>query len=321
MSGEKKPSSDWGAEAQGLANRYAVASGVAVTFVLFALIVVPALLRERMAPKPAPSDQPAAASVGWLDQAEAPPSKGKDLPPVDPATVLTANAKLLARGEVLFKQNCTSCHGDSGRGDGPAVATLNPKPRNFTQPDKWTRGFRVTDIFTTITTGVKGTGMAPFDFILPADRMALAHYVRSLGSFDHGPEDPAAIEALSNQFRSKGVHIPNRIPVSTAIGKMVREQTPVPMLKLPAADDTSAVAVLLRRVISNETAAARTVATTKNHDDAAAVARAWTAGAPGNGFAPALATMSADEWREIMRELLPSDAPGEESTRPEAKQP
>jgi mono/diheme cytochrome c family protein len=124
----------WGEEAQGLASRYAIASGVAVTFVLFGLIVIPSLLRERRPPATPPSDQPAAASVGWLDQAEAPPSKGKDLPPVDPATVMTANPKLLARGEVLFKQNCTSCHGDAGRGDGPAAATLNPKPRNFTQP-------------------------------------------------------------------------------------------------------------------------------------------------------------------------------------------
>ncbi len=87
-----------------------------------------------------------------------------------------------------------------------------------------TRGYRITDIFTTITTGVKGTGMAAFDFIVPADRMALVHYVRSLGSFDHGAEDPKATEALAEQFRSKGVHIPNRIPVSMAIKKMVQER-------------------------------------------------------------------------------------------------
>jgi mono/diheme cytochrome c family protein len=318
MTGERK--TDWGDEATGLAHRYSIVSGVAVTFVLFGLIVTPALLRERRAPARSPSDQPAAASVGWLDQAEAPPSKGKDLPPVDPATVLTANAKLLARGEALFKQNCTSCHGDAGRGDGPAMGTLNPKPRNFTQSEKWTRGFRMTDIFTTITTGVKGTGMAPFDFILPADRMALVHYVRSLGAFDHGPEDPAAIEALSNQFRSKDVHIPNRVPVSLAIGKMVMEQTPAPSLKLPGRDDKSAVAELLRRVIADPTAAARTVAATANRDTAA-VARAWTAGSPGNGFATALATLSADEWRKIVRELLGTDAPADESARQEAKQP
>jgi mono/diheme cytochrome c family protein len=321
MSDQGKQPEGWGVEAQGLANRYAIVSGVAVTFLLFGLIVVPAIVRERRAPARSPSDQPAAANVGWLDQAEAPPSKGKDLPPVDPATVLTANAKLLGRGETLFKQNCTSCHGDKGQGDGPAVATLNPKPRNFSQSAKWTRGFRVTDIFTTLTVGVKGTGMAPFDFILPADRMALVHYVRSLGSFDHGAEDPAAIEALSNGFRSKGVHIPNRIPVSLAIGRLVKEQTPPPALALPGPDDTSPLASLLRRIIGDPGLAARTVAATSNRTDAAAVARAWTAGAPGNGFTTALAAMSADEWRQIVRELLGTEAPGEASARQEANQP
>ena len=107
MSDEKDTPSTWGSEAKGLANRFALVSGVAVTFVLFGLIVVPALLRERRPLRAPPSDQPAAASVGWLDQAEAPASKGRDLPPVDPATVMTPNAKLLARGEVLFKQNCS----------------------------------------------------------------------------------------------------------------------------------------------------------------------------------------------------------------------
>jgi Cytochrome c len=235
--------------------------------------------------------------------------------------VLTPNPKLLARGEALFKQNCTSCHGETGHGDGPAVATLNPKPRNFTQAGKWTRGYRVTDIFNTISTGVKGTGMAPFDFIQPADRMALVHYVRSLGAFDHGPEDPKAIEALANQFRSKGVHIPNRIPVSMAIRKMVKEQTPVPALSLPAASDKSPKAQLLRRVIADPAVAARTVAGTSHRGDAAAVARAWAAGVPDNGFATALTTINADEWQEIMRELLGTEAPGETTARQEADHP
>jgi mono/diheme cytochrome c family protein len=317
MSGERTPPT-WGEEAQGLASRFAIASGVAITFVLFGLIIVPALMRERQAPKAPPSDQPAAAGLGWLDQAEVPPSKGKDLPPVDPATVMTATPKLLARGEALFKQNCTSCHGDAGRGDGPAVATLNPKPRNFNQSDKWDRGYRITDIFTTITTGVKGTGMAAFDFIVPADRMALVHYVRSLGSFDHGPEDAKATEALAQQFRSKGVHIPNRIPVSLAVKKMVQEQTQAPAIKLPA-DDKSPTAELLRSVIADPSRVARTVAATTDRTDRLAVARAWVAGAPGNGFAPALAGMSVAEWQEISRALLGVEdvalAPAEEQAR------
>jgi mono/diheme cytochrome c family protein len=322
MSDEREPSpSTWGSEAQGLATRFALGSGVVITFVLFGLIVVPSLLRERRAPGRAPSDQPAAASIGWLDQAEAPPSKGRDLPPVDPATVLTANPKLLARGEILFKQNCTSCHGDTGHGDGPAVATLNPKPRNFTQSDKWTRGYRVTDIFTTVSSGIKGTGMAAFDFIVPADRMALVHYVRSLGAFDHGPEDPKALENLAAQFRSKGFHIPNRIPASLAMRKMVQEQATAPALKLPPPDDASASADLLRAVIADPARVSRTVAATTHRTDPLVVARAWAAGAPGNGFAPAVAALSKSEWREVMRALLGVDLMAPVPEQEQATQP
>lgn len=31
----------------------------------------------------------------------------------------------------IFKNRCTMCHGASGKGDGPAGAALNPKPRNW----------------------------------------------------------------------------------------------------------------------------------------------------------------------------------------------
>lgn len=34
-------------------------------------------------------------------------------------------------GEARYKQLCTSCHGPTGLGDGPAAAALNPKPRNL----------------------------------------------------------------------------------------------------------------------------------------------------------------------------------------------
>ncbi|MDH5513451.1 MAG: cytochrome c [Gammaproteobacteria bacterium] len=39
-----------------------------------------------------------------------------------------ADGASLARGKKLFQANCASCHGPTGRGDGPAGAALNPKP-------------------------------------------------------------------------------------------------------------------------------------------------------------------------------------------------
>jgi len=47
-----------------------------------------------------------------------------------PASVWAADA---AAGKALFEANCASCHGTSGKGDGPVGAALNPPPRDFTQ--------------------------------------------------------------------------------------------------------------------------------------------------------------------------------------------
>ena len=37
----------------------------------------------------------------------------------------------VAKGKEIFAQRCVPCHGSSGHGDGPASASLNPKPRKF----------------------------------------------------------------------------------------------------------------------------------------------------------------------------------------------
>ena len=41
------------------------------------------------------------------------------------------NAASLARGKKIYADNCASCHGASGRGDGPAGKVLTPKPVNL----------------------------------------------------------------------------------------------------------------------------------------------------------------------------------------------
>ncbi len=36
------------------------------------------------------------------------------------------------KGKTLYGKYCVSCHGASGKGDGPAGAALNPRPRDLT---------------------------------------------------------------------------------------------------------------------------------------------------------------------------------------------
>jgi caa(3)-type oxidase subunit IV len=90
-----------------------------------------------------------------------------------------SNDEILKHGSGLFKTNCISCHGDSGNGAGPAAASLNPKPRNFTVASGWKSGRKPSQIFMTLTKGLNT--MPSFGSIPAEDRWALAHYVTSLG--------------------------------------------------------------------------------------------------------------------------------------------
>lgn len=58
-------------------------------------------------------------------------------PPVSPEMLAAANQQTgdpVAAGKQIFMQICTPCHGPEGRGDGPASVSLDPKPRNLTDP-------------------------------------------------------------------------------------------------------------------------------------------------------------------------------------------
>ena len=46
-----------------------------------------------------------------------------------------ARAADAAAGKATFELNCVSCHGVSGKGDGPVGAVLQPPPRDFSKAD------------------------------------------------------------------------------------------------------------------------------------------------------------------------------------------
>lgn len=294
-----------------LLSQVVLACGAIVLFVLFAWIVLPGVRREAAEPKARPGAQePTAPSAGWLDSAEAPARAAEEIPPVDPKEVLEPTPALLERGKALYGQNCVSCHGPAGMGDGAAAGALNPKPRNLSAAAGWKNGPTRTGVYKTLAAGIPGTGMVAYDFLTPKDRMALVHYVRGLGSFDHGADDPAALEALSASFASKGGKVPARIPVTRAMERLAAEDGAVAPIAPPPPGDDSPGARALRRAVADGARAARFLGGVPAwRTDAGALARAACAGAPHNGFNAAVATFTAEEWKALQAALAAAGAP------------
>lgn len=89
----------------------------------------------------------------------------------------------LATGAALYEQQCASCHGREGAGDGPAGQGLEPPAVAFTDRERAAQR-SVLGYFNTITLGVEGTGMASYGALSEADRWALAFYVATLSADD-----------------------------------------------------------------------------------------------------------------------------------------
>ena len=45
---------------------------------------------------------------------------------------LAGNTSVLKDAKILYVNTCSPCHGKNGKGDGPAAASLNPKPADHT---------------------------------------------------------------------------------------------------------------------------------------------------------------------------------------------
>jgi len=71
----------------------------------------------------------------------------------------------LASGARIFRQQCASCHGAGGQGDGPAAAGLTPAPANLTDA-AILASVTPLDFYRRVTHGTPGTSMPSFESLL-----------------------------------------------------------------------------------------------------------------------------------------------------------
>jgi mono/diheme cytochrome c family protein len=137
--------------------------------------------RDAAAVAPAPLADASGTSAGTT---EAVPAGSADA---------AAEAGGVASGDVgakTFQTYCQTCHGPTGKGDGPAAAGLNPKPASFADGqfkfDPNGNGVKgeIDDIKAVVRDGAAKYGgsplMAPWPSLSPEQMQAVPEYVKSL---------------------------------------------------------------------------------------------------------------------------------------------
>lgn len=137
------------------------------------------------------------------------------------ATPVAADEKA---GKALYDKHCTQCHGDEGKGDGPAADLVYPRPRDFTLGMYKVRstlsGELPTDhdLFKAISEGLPGTSMPAWKrFLSEFERWQLAHYVKRFEALDLFKDEPVKEQIAIGDP-------PKMTPELVARGKLVYEQ-------------------------------------------------------------------------------------------------
>jgi cytochrome c oxidase cbb3-type subunit 2 len=116
--------------------------------------------------------------------------------PIQVSAESAVNLDSLKHGKELFtKLECFKCHGDQGRGDGPAAAALTDNnsqpihPYDFESGTRFKCGTTNSDLYKIFMTGLDGTPMPSFaDVMKPAEAWDLVHYLRTLQVNHKSPE-------------------------------------------------------------------------------------------------------------------------------------
>ena len=107
------------------------------------------------------------------------PSANSEAAPPRPVVQQQADAEVLDLGRGLYTDQCQPCHGDDGKGAGPAARFLSTPPRDLTA-GTWAQMKSTTleSMIAATAKGIPDTDMEPFEELLTEEEIfAVAAYV------------------------------------------------------------------------------------------------------------------------------------------------
>ena len=151
------------------------------------------------------------------------------------AYTLSTTPEEIARGQELYAENCTECHGARGQGDGPSAGSLEHSPVDFT--DQAFMGARsAADLFESITAGVADTEMPAFDQLTEGDRWALTAFLRTL-SFAEPASGSDLAETPEGEVPPQVTPTQPETPSATPTGETELSETGVVSITVVATSD------------------------------------------------------------------------------------
>jgi DMSO reductase family type II enzyme heme b subunit len=104
-----------------------------------------------------------------------------------------ASPQDIEAGKLVYARKCAQCHGDDGKGMGPAADELFPRPRDFTRGIYKIRstpsGTIPTDddLFRSITNGLPGSSMPSWGVLPERERRQVVQYIKTFSESFSGP--------------------------------------------------------------------------------------------------------------------------------------